>query len=40
MSLYDKIGGEAALSTAVDKFYELVLANPKLSPHFKGFDTG
>lgn len=38
MTILDKIGGAAVLHKVVDKFYELVLADPKLAPHFKGFD--
>lgn len=34
ISLYDAIGGHAALVAAVDVFYRLVLADPELSPFF------
>ena len=33
-SLYDRIGGEAAISAAIDAFYERVLADPALQPFF------
>ena len=33
-SLYDAIGGQAALVAAVDVFYRRVLADPELSPFF------
>ena len=34
ISLYDAIGGQAALVAAVDVFYRRVLADPELSPFF------
>ena len=34
ISLYDAIGGRAALVAAVDVFYRRVLADPELSPFF------
>lgn len=37
-SLYERIGGEAALMAAVDLFYAKVLANDLLRPFFKGLD--
>lgn len=33
-SLYDRIGGEAAIRAAVDRFYERVLADPELKGFF------
>ena len=37
-SLYDRIGGEAAIVAAVDVFYGRVLEDELLSPFFKGLD--
>jgi hemoglobin len=34
MTLYDRIGGEAAVCAAVDRFYERVLADPELKGFF------
>lgn len=34
-SLYDKIGGEAAVRRLVNEFYERVLADPSLAPYFR-----
>ncbi len=34
--LYKRIGGEAAIRAAVDRFYERVLADPSLSHFFNG----
>jgi hemoglobin len=36
MTLYDQLGGEAAVNAAVDRFYIRVLADPMLAPFFKG----
>jgi hemoglobin len=36
MSLYERIGGEPAVSAAVDRFYERVLADPELKDFFNG----
>ena len=36
MPLYKRIGGEAAIRAAVDRFYERVLADPSLSHFFNG----
>jgi hemoglobin len=36
MSLYDDLGGAAAVTAALDKFYPKVLADPRTSPFFKG----
>ena len=38
MSIYDEIGGEAAVNAAVDIFYGKVLADPLLTPFFDGID--
>ncbi len=35
-TLYQRVGGEAAIQAAVDRFYERVLADPALSPFFTG----
>jgi hemoglobin len=35
-SIYDQIGGEEALITVVDDFYERVLADPQLAGFFAG----
>lgn len=34
ISLYERIGGEPAVSAAVDRFYERVLADPELKDFF------
>lgn len=38
MSIYDSIGGSAAVGAAVDNFYLRVLADPGLAPYFTGVD--
>jgi hemoglobin len=38
MSLYERIGGEAAVQAAVARFYDKVLADPTLAPFFEGVD--
>src|SRR5258708_7883630 len=38
MSLYDDLGGAAAVSTALARFYPKVLADPRTSPFFEGVD--
>lgn len=38
MSIFDEIGGAAAVSAAVDDFYERVLGDPALNPYFTGTD--
>src|SRR4051794_38764862 len=38
MSIYDEIGGSAAVSAAVDGFYERVLADPTLDGFFEDVD--
>lgn len=35
-TIYQRIGGEAAVSAAVDRFYERVLADPTLNHFFTG----
>lgn len=37
-SLYDRIGGEAAVNAAVDIFYRKVLADDRISAFFEGVD--
>ena len=37
-SLYDKIGGDAAVNAAVDIFYRKVLADDRISKFFEGVD--
>jgi hemoglobin len=37
-SLYERIGGEAAIAAAVDLFYEKVLADAVTRPFFEGLD--
>jgi hemoglobin len=36
ISIYERIGGESAVSAAVDRFYERVLADPELKDFFNG----
>jgi hemoglobin len=36
ISIYERIGGEPAVSAAVDRFYERVLADPELKDFFNG----
>ena len=38
MSIYDEIGGRAAVDAAVANFYQRVLADPALAPYFEGVD--
>jgi hemoglobin len=38
MSLYERLGGEAALQAAVVLFYEKVMADPSVAPFFDGLD--
>lgn len=33
-SLYEQLGGAAVIRTAVDRFYQRVLADPELAPYF------
>jgi hemoglobin len=35
-TIYQRIGGEAAVNTAVDRFYERVLADPAVNHFFTG----
>jgi hemoglobin len=35
-SLYDRIGGDAAIGALVGRFYQRVLADPELAPFFEG----
>lgn len=37
-SLYERLGGEAAVAAAVVRFYEKVMADPSLAGFFKGLD--
>lgn len=37
-SLYDRIGGEAAVNAAVDIFYRKVLADDRINQFFEGID--
>lgn len=37
-SLYDRLGGEAAVLAAVDRFYEKVMADDLLRPFFAGLE--
>jgi hemoglobin len=38
MTIYDAIGGSAAVAATVDSFYERVLADPHLTHYFEGVD--
>jgi len=40
MSLYDQLGGDGAITAAVDAFYQRMLADPALSAWFVGIDLG
>lgn len=37
-SLFDRLGGEAAIEAAVVDFYERVMSDPSLAPFFDGLD--
>ena len=37
-SLFEKLGGEAAVDAAVDKFYRRVLADDRVNHYFEGID--
>jgi hemoglobin len=37
-SIYEMLGGEAAMEAAVGRFYELVTADPLLAPYFNQTD--
>ncbi|MFC7218822.1 group 1 truncated hemoglobin [Streptomyces polyrhachis] len=39
MSIYDSIGGAAAVDAAVEDFYLRVLDDPELAPYFTGVDV-
>ena len=39
MSIYESIGGSAAVPAVVDDFYERVLGDPRLAPYFAGTDV-
>lgn len=39
-SLYERLGGQAALARVVDVFYQRVLADEQLAPFFAGVDMG
>ena len=36
--LYEELGGDAGLGTAVEVFYTRVVADPELAPYFAGID--
>ena len=38
MSLYDRLGQEVGIRTAVDDFYVRVVSDPRLAPFFEGID--
>ena len=38
MSLYDKLGGDAAVNAAVDIFYRKVLVDDRINSYFDGID--
>ena len=38
MSLFERLGQEAGIRTAVDDFYVRVVADPQLAPYFEGID--
>lgn len=38
MSIFDAIGGHAAVAATVDEFYDRVLSDPELLPYFDGTD--
>ncbi len=38
MTLYDQLGGEAAIDAAVNLFYQKVLDDPRVNGFFKGVD--
>lgn len=37
-SLYDRLGGQPAISAVVDKFYDLMLEDPRVSHYFSSAD--
>ena len=38
VSLYEQVGGEAAIGALVDSFYHRMLANPEVNEWFRGID--
>jgi hemoglobin len=38
MSLYERLGRQAGIRTAVDDFYVRVVGDPQLAPYFEGAD--
>ena len=40
MSLYERLGREQGIRTAVDDFYRRVLGDPELTAYFDGVDMG
>ena len=40
MTIFEEIGGAAAVGAAVDRFYDLVTDDPTLAHHFTGVDLG
>jgi hemoglobin len=39
MSLHEELGGDAAVATALDVFYDKVLADPRVAVFFDGVDV-
>jgi hemoglobin len=39
-SLFERLGGEAAIEAAVVGFYERIMSDPSLAPFFDGLDMG
>jgi hemoglobin len=39
MTLHNELGGDAAIVVALDRFYERVLADPRVSGYFDGVDV-
>ena len=37
-SLYERVGGEAAVTGVVNKFYDIMVADPRVADFFKGKD--
>jgi hemoglobin len=37
-SLYQKLGGEAAINAVVDRFYEAMINDPRVSHYYKSID--
>lgn len=38
MSIFDRVGGSAAVTAAVDDVYRRMMADAQLAPHFDGID--